>query len=137
MRHLFLGTTLLAGLFISTPYAFPQDRDEEYHRDRRDENYWQNRLFERVHADLDHLQAIQPVFSGEQFRLAKAKQDLNELQSAAAAGRFDDRNLDEVMSALERVQGESRLSDRDRVMIADDLNRLREYREHHDRYYRR
>jgi hypothetical protein len=124
-------------LTLIAPSAFPQDRDEEYHREHRDQAYWQNRLFDRVRADIDHLQSIQPVFTGEQFRLAKAKQDLNELQSNAAAGRFDDRNLDEVMSALQRVSGESRLNDRDRNMVQDDINRLREYREHHENYYRR
>jgi hypothetical protein len=60
---------------------------------------------------------------------------LSELQSAAAAGRFDDRNLDEVVQALERISGDTHLNMRDRDMVQDDLTHLREYRDHHERYY--
>lgn len=137
MNRTLLGMTLVAGLLFSGTYAFSQDRDDQYHRDHRDQAYWSNHLFDRIRADIDHVQSEQPIFSGEQFRLAKAKQDLSELQSAAMAGRFDDRNLDEVVGALERVQTEGKLSQRDRDMVMDDIARLREYREHHEHYYPR
>jgi hypothetical protein len=124
--------------------AFAQDRDrderyrddERYHRDSRDQNWWTNRLFERVRQDIDHVQSATPIFSGDQFRLSRTKQELNELQNGAASGRFDDRDLDDVINALQRVVADNRLSGRDREMLSDDLNRLREYREHRERYYR-
>jgi hypothetical protein len=76
-----------------------------------------------------------PIFSGDQFRLARTKQELNELQSSAASGRFDAKDLDDAINALQRLVADNRLSDRDRAMLNDDINRMREYREHQDRYY--
>ena len=143
MKRLLILTTMISTLLMTGAIAFSQDRDrddrdeERYHRDSRDQNYWANRLFDRIRADIDHVQAVTPVFSGEQFRLARAKQELNELQSNAAAGRFDNRDLDDVINALQRVLADNRLTERDRNMLTDDLNRMREYRENHDRYYGR
>jgi hypothetical protein len=49
-------------------------------------------------------------------------------------GRYDERQLDEVMGALRAVVQENRLQGRDRDVLSDDLNRLREFRDHHDDY---
>ena len=130
------------GLFGSSAFAQDRDRDEryrddeQYHRYSRDQNWWTNRLFERIRQDIDHVQSGTPIFSGDQFRLSRTKQELNELQNNAAGGRFDDRDLDDVINALQRVVADNRLFGRDREMLSDDLNRLREYREHRERYYR-
>ena len=134
-----LGTALLSVALLWGMPAFSQDRDrdEQYHRENRDQNYWAGRLFDRIRADVDHIQSETPFFSGEQFRLARTKQELGELQSNAAAGRFDDKNVDDVVNALQRVLAENRLSEHDRDMISDDMARLREYREHHERYFPR
>jgi hypothetical protein len=128
--------------------VFAQDRDRDRDRDDyRDENrwhsierndsYWRSRLFERVRADLDHVQAITPVFSGEQFRLARAKQELDELQRGAVGGRFDEKDLDDVISAVQRVLSDNRMPERDRNLLSDDLNKLRDVRSNRDRYYPR
>lgn len=105
MEHLFLGTTLISGLMLFAIPGLSQDRDRDedrYHGEHRGEGYWTGRLFDRVRADLDHVQAITPVFSGDQFRLARAKQELSELQRSATAGRFEDRDLDDVINAIQR-----------------------------------
>jgi len=140
MKRLFLGTTILSGLLLFGAPGFAQDRDRDedrYHGEQRGEGYWTGRLFARVQADIDHVQAITPTFSGDEFRLARAKQELNELQRNASAGRFDNRDLDDVMNALQRVITDNRMPARDRELLQDDLNRLREYKEHHERYYPR
>jgi hypothetical protein len=127
---------IAASLLFGTP-VYSQDRDDEYHREHRDQNYWAGHLFERIRADVDHIQSMTPFFSGEQFRLARTKQELGDLQTNAASGRFDDKDVDDVMNALQRVLAENRLSEHDRDMISDDMAKLREYREHHDRYFPR
>lgn len=141
MKHLFLGSTIISGLVLFGVPGFSQDRDRDedrYHSEDRGEGYWAGHLFDRVRADLDHVQAGTPVFSGDEFRLAKAKQELSELQRSAAGGRFDqERDLDDVISALQRVVSDNRMPPRDRDMLNDDLNRLRDFKEHHERYYRR
>jgi hypothetical protein len=141
VKHLFLGSTIISGLILFGTPAFSQDRDRDedrYHREDRGEGYWAGHLFDRVRADIDHIQAMTPVFSTDEFRLARAKQELSELQRSAAAGKFDgDRDLDDVISALQRVVSDNRMPARDRDLLSDDLNRLREFKEHHERYYQR
>jgi len=62
------------------------------------------------------------------------KQELNELQAKMAENRYDQPELDSVISAMQRVVSDNHLSGRDREMLNDDLNRLRNFREHHDGY---
>jgi len=83
------------------------------------------------------VQANTPTFSADEFRLTRVKQELNELQRDATAGRFENKDLDDVIRAIDRVVADNRMPDRDRRLLSDDLNRLQEYREHHERYYPR
>jgi hypothetical protein len=148
MKHRFINslagsTLLLLGL---SSYAQERDRDrdrdrddryrneETYHRDARNEGWWKGRLFERVRQDLEHAQAVTIPFTGDQRRLARTKEELNDLQSKMAAGRYDQPELDDTIAALENVISSNRLSERDRDMLTDDLTRLRQFREHHDNY---
>jgi hypothetical protein len=47
-----------------------------------------------------------------------------------AHGRYDERELDDVMKAMRRVVNDNRLAPRDRDLLSDDLNKLRDFREH-------
>lgn len=139
MRHLLLrtiaGTSLmLFGLGVSMQAQPPRD-DDRYHRDRDDYyrgDQWRARMFEKVRDDLNHVQTTWFSGGGDQYRIEKAKQELNELQSAMAEHRYNERALDDVLGALQRVVSDNRLSGRDRDILNDDVARLREFREHHD-----
>ena len=113
-------------------YEREGDRDQDfYHQDREDwfrrEN-WRDRFFERVREDIDHVQSVTFPFSNDQYRLARTKEELNELQGGMASGRYNERDLDDVIAALARVVQDNRLGYRDREILTDDLNRLREFR---------
>jgi RNA polymerase-interacting CarD/CdnL/TRCF family regulator len=60
--------------------------------------------------------------------LARTKRELNELQSKLDSGGYDQPELDRVINGLERMVNDSNLSGRDRDMLNDDLNRMREFR---------
>lgn len=111
--------------------------DDVYHRDR-DERFrgedMRRRFFERIREDLDHVQSGAFPFGADQYRLARTRQELDELQSKLAAGRYDERELDEVIAAMDRVVRDNRLSNRDRDVLSDDVNRLREFRARHNDY---
>jgi len=113
-------------------------RDEDlYHRDRDDwyrGQNWRGQLFQRVREDLDHVRLATFPSGGDQFRLASTRQELDELQSKLAAGRYDERELDDVIGALQRVVQDNRMTARDRDVLADDLNRLRDFHARHDSY---
>ena len=142
MKRFFIGTTIASGVLFFVVPAFCQDHDRDRDRDRyysqsRDENFWRGHLFDRIREDVDRVQANTPTFSADEFRLARVKQDLSELQRDAAAGRFENKDLDDVTSAIRRVIADNRMPDRDRRLLSDDLNRLQEYKAHHERYYPR
>jgi hypothetical protein len=111
--------------------------DDAYHHDR-DERFrgedMRRRFFERIREDLDHVQSGAFPFGADQYRLARTRQELDELQSKLAAGRYDERELDEVIAAMGRVVRDNRLSNRDRDVLTDDLTRLREFRARHNDY---
>lgn len=113
-------------------------RDEDvYHRDRDERYRGENarmRFFDRIRDDLEHVQATAFPVGGDQYRLARTRQQLDELQSKLAAGRYDERELDDVIVAMNRVLRDNRLSRRDRDVLTDDLNRLRDFRARHDYY---
>jgi hypothetical protein len=111
--------------------------DDVYHRDRDDRfrgNDWRQRFFERIREDLDHVQSGAFPFGADQYRLARTRQELDELQGKLAAGRYDQRELDEVIGALGQVVRDNRLSRGDRDVLNDDLNRLRDFRARHNDY---
>jgi hypothetical protein len=146
MKHIILKSLACSGLLMFGMTAWSQDRDrdrdrddryrdeEQYHRRDRDEGWWRGHLFQRVREDLNHVQAVTSPFSSDEYRLSRTKEELSELQNKMEAGRYDQPELDDVIAALQRVVADNRLSSRDRDMLSDDLNRLREYRERHERY---
>jgi len=117
-----------------------QDRDHDRYRDPdtwhqgRDSYFrgdaWRMRVFERVRDDLDHVQSL-AFTGGDQYRISRTKEELNELQNKLVAHQYDQPELDEVIAGLQRVVADNRLTPRDRDVLNDDLNRLREYRERH------
>jgi len=130
-----------SGLLLLGLTAYTQDRDRDrdrdedrYHRIQRGEDWWRGRMFERIREDLDHVQSVTFPFSADQYRLNRVKQELNELQAKLAENRYDQPELDDVISAMQRVVSDNHLSGRDRDLLNDDLSRLRAFREHHDGY---
>jgi ABC-type transporter Mla subunit MlaD len=120
------ATVSCALLFATALYA---QREE-----RRDDNYWQGRLFQRVHEDLDQIQRDTPKVSSDQYRLVETKRDLEDLQKKMENHGYDQPELDRTISAVERVMADNNMSSRNREMLQEDLRRLRDFREHHDGY---
>lgn len=91
---------------------------------------WRRHLFARIREDLDHVEKITFPFGGDQYRIARAKQELDELQGLLAHGRYDRRVLDDVVRSLNNVVNDNRMAARDREVLNDDLSRLQDFREH-------
>jgi hypothetical protein len=104
------------------PDGWRRDRDDWFRRDN-----WRDHLFDRVREDIEHVQSVTWPAGADQYRLARTKQQLNELQSAS--GRWDRRELDDVINAMTRVLQDNRLRREDREILSDDLSRLRDLRD--------
>ena len=123
---------------------YDQDRNgDRYDRDRdrgdddrlyreRDEFFrgsdWRQRIFERVRIDVEHVRSHTFPIGGDQYRLGSTIQELNEMQDKLSRGFFDRRELNDVIGALNAVLRDNRLSGRDREILSDDLDRLRDFR---------
>lgn len=87
-----------------------------------------------MREDVEHVEHSTIPLIGDRARLARTITELNELQGKLGEGRYDERQLGDVMGGLRAVVEENRLSPRDGDALSDDLNRLREFRERHDEY---
>lgn len=109
--------------------VFHQER-EGYFRG----NDWRSTFFQRIRQDLDHVTSGAFPFTGDRARLARTQMELDELQQKLAQGFYDQRELDEVIGAMQGVLQNNRLAGDERAMLSDDLARLRDFRVRHDDY---
>ena len=140
MKHIWTNTAILGAMLFgltalqAAPQA-PGDDEGWYHN--RESFYhgqdWRMRLFDRVREDLNRVQTA-AFPGGDEYRINRTMQDLNDLQGKLTAGRYDEPELDSVIGSLGKVVSDNRLSPRYRDMLNDDLARLRDYREHHENW---
>ena len=138
MKRSLFNSMACAGLLLfslAAGQAAAQYRDDDAWHHTREGFFagdnWRMHLFDRVQADLDHVQTTAFAGGGE-YRIVRTKQQVVELQGTMVAGNYDQPELDEVIAGLERVIADNRLTARDRDMLTDDLNRVRDYRVHHE-----
>jgi hypothetical protein len=123
---------LTAGLLM-TAMAVSVAAQDWYHE--REERFrgegWRAHLFMHVRTDLEH------VWSGraadrERARLAKTEEELSTMQADLDQGRWDNGILNDVIDSIRKSSNDQRLAPRDRNVLADDLNRLREFQNQHN-----
>jgi len=80
-------------------------------------------VFERVRADLDRAESASYPNGGDRHRFNKVREELNEFQRSGNRGE-----LNEAISALQKVVNKNRLSYQDRDVLNQDLYQLRDFR---------
>lgn len=125
------GVSLLAFSLTVAGQDYYGDRGAFFHGE-----HWHAHLFEHVKQDVEHVRATTWPHGGDDFRLDKTIAELNELQGKFAHHVYDDRELGRVIDTLGRVASFNRMPPRDREMVNEDINHLREFREHHDDWFR-
>ncbi len=129
MKHLLMKAIAGSGLvlFALTANAQPprQDDPNRYQdRDRRvDQDH--DRIFDRVRADLDRVQAETQPFTAEHDRLVQAKLRVNECQRMLNDRNYDRRTFDYTVGSIQRVVELNRLSERNHDYLTDDIQALR------------
>lgn len=119
MRNLLIRSLAAGGMLLLALGACAQDYPR--HRDDR------GGLIEQVRSDLSYAQS--GVYSrAEGKRLNKANAELWEFQRKFNAGRFDRHELDDSISAIQKVVDHNGLDDRARSTLWNDLQRLRDFR---------
>ncbi len=132
MKRVFAFALLLGCFGVS---VLAQDWYHEREQRFRDE-HWRAHLFEHVRQDLEHINSAAWAAPRERRRLDRTKQELTDLQAKLEGRRFDQGELNDVIDSITKSANDERLSPRDRDVLRDDDNRLRDYREHHEHWIR-
>jgi hypothetical protein len=128
--------TISAGLLVLACCALTATA-QDWYRDREERfrgEQWRGHIFEHVRSDLDHVGSAIWASGKERRRLDRTKQELTELHNKLVQGRYDEHELDDVIDSVVKSANDERLAPRDRDVLHDDLNRLRDYREHHEHW---
>lgn len=84
---------------------------------------------DRVSLDLERAASGMGYLSrGEWRRINHARDEIREFQEKSRRGRFDRGELNDVISGLQHIVDRNRLDPRDRGMLENDLEQLREFR---------
>jgi hypothetical protein len=128
MSRILTTSVILTALALS---VFAQDWYKEREERLRGEQ-WRPHLFEHVRTDLEH------VWSGrssdkERARLQRTEEELTKMQADLDHGRWDNGILNDVIDSIRKSSNDDRLPQRDRNILADDVNRLKEFQDQHNR----
>lgn len=111
--------------------ALAQDWYKEREERFRGEQ-WRAHLFEHVRTDLEHVRSGKAA-DRERARLQKTEEELAKMQADWNQNRWDNGILNDVIDSVQKSSNDDRLAPRDRGILADDLNRLREFQNQHNR----
>jgi hypothetical protein len=91
-------------------------------------------LIARVHEDLNHGYAVWHLSHGDRDRLTHAERQLRDFAKHWERGKFDKRNLDGAIGAVQHVLNDNHLAGRERDALFNDVEELRRMREAYDRH---
>jgi hypothetical protein len=134
MKQILKAGVVMLALFGMNAAAQDWYHDREM-RFRGEE--WHMHLFEHVRVDLEHLPSEMWSAPREKRRIENTKHELVDLQGKLERRFYDERELSDVIDSMVKTSNDQRLSPRDRTVVADDLNKLRDFRAHHDAWWRR
>jgi hypothetical protein len=126
--------TFTAGVIVAA-LAFSAVAQDWYHD--REERFrgegWRPHVFAHVRTDLEHIWSAVRASDKERARLDRTKQELAQLQADFDHGRWDNGILNDVIDSIQKSANDDRLAQRDRAVLADDVGRLKEFQDQHNR----
>lgn len=126
-QSLTAGVIMAALAFCAVAQDWYKEREERFRGEQ-----WRPHLFMHVRTDLEH------VWSGraadkERARLDKTEEELTKMQADLDQGRWDNGILNDVIDSIRKSSNDDRLAPRDRDVLADDVRRLKEFQDQHNR----
>jgi hypothetical protein len=129
MKRIFAACIILGTLaFSAAAQDWYHDREERF----RGEG-WRPHIFMNVRTDLEHTWSAVKASDQERTRLKKTEEELTKMQTDLDQGRWDNGILNDVIDSIRKSSGDNRLAERDRAVLADDLGRLKEFQDQHNR----
>jgi len=129
MKQTFTTAVILAALALTAvAQDWYHDREERFRGEE-----WRAHVFMHVRTDLDHVWSAFRASDRERERLDRTKQELTKMQADFDQGRWDNNILNDVIDSIRKSSNDDRLAPRDRAVLADDLVRLKEFQDQHNR----
>jgi hypothetical protein len=129
MKRIFSAGVIVAALaFSAVAQDWYHDREERFRGEA-----WRPHIFMHVRTDLEHVWSAVRASDKERQRLERTKEELTQMQADLDHGRWDNGILNDVIDSIRKSSNDERLAERDRAMLADDLVRLKEFQEQHNR----
>jgi hypothetical protein len=126
MRSIIMLIPVIAGLAVSvSAQDWYQEREQRFHGDD-----WKPHLFLNVRADLEHIWSDR-AHEKEIDRIRKTEDELTKMQADLDQTRWDNGLLNDVIDSLRKSANDDRLTRRDRDILADDVNRLKDFQDMH------
>jgi hypothetical protein len=130
MRRIVTAGLIIAAMALTAlAQDWYQERDQRYQGDD-----WRSHVFDYARIDLEHVWSAYQAKDRERVRLDKTKEELYKMQVDLNQGRFDNGLLNDVIDSLRKSSNDDRLATRDKEVIADDVVRLKDYQNNHDRW---
>ncbi len=125
---------LLTTVVLTTAFALSCAAQDWYHE--REERFrgeqWRPHIFMHVKADLEHVWSNRAA-DKERERLQRTQEELTKMQADLDQGRWDNGILNDVIDSIRKSSNDDRLAQRDKAVLADDVNRLKEFQDQHNR----
>jgi hypothetical protein len=129
MKRIFSAGVIVAALaFSALAQDWYHDREERFRGEE-----WRPHIFMHVRTDLEHVWSAVRASDKERQRLERTKEELTQLQADLDHGRWENGVLNDVIDSIRKSSNDERLAERDRAVLADDLVRLKEFQDHHNR----
>ena len=129
MKRIFTACVIVAALaFSAAAQDWYHDRQERFRGEA-----WRPHIFMHVRTDLEHIWSAVRASDTERRRLERTKEELLQMQADLDHGRWDNGILNDVIDSIRKSSNDERLAERDRAVLADDLVRLKEFQDQHNR----
>ena len=126
-RILTTGAIMAAFALSAAGQDWYKEREERFRGEQ-----WRAHLFMHVRTDLEHVWSGRAA-NQERERLQKTEEELTKMQGDLDQGRWDNGILNDVIDSIRKSSDDQRLAPRDRDVLADDLRRLKEFQDQHNR----
>ena len=131
MKRVFtVGVIIAAVAFGAVAQDWYHDREARFRGEQ-----WRKSIFLQVRTDLEHVWSAIRASDKERTRLERTKQELTQMQADLDQGRWDNGILNDVIDSVRKSSNDDRLSQRDRAVLADDVVRLKQFQDQHNRQH--
>ena len=129
MKRTFTAGVIVAALaFSAAAQDWHHDREERFRGEE-----WRPHIFMYVRTDLEHIWSAVRASDQERRRMERTKEELTQMQADLDRGRWDNGVLNDVIDSIRKSSNDDRLAERDRAVLSEDLVRLKEFQDQHNR----